>query len=288
MIELPEEDVKRGGDTVYRVLSQDFYATDLHIEEIGIKQQEEWRSRSRQYTTDSEIIGKVETSQRSSASDSMPDLEKEGFIVQREKPWDDAPNEYSKRLVLKLFTDTGNWYATIEEMLADEYARSFSAEMPLVSFAVLTDENEILTRISQNRRGPVDTESYSFFMVGNDGQFQVFRIEGKRITMGDDFRVVMATDDATVAEIDSKLANIGGECTVKIRDPILAKNDWFCRVLQAFSTTIKYRKDIWKKISRGLEVLTDSKGTPLQERFEVSLLANPRRLTLEIDEFDDV
>jgi hypothetical protein len=218
----------------------------------------------------------------------MPDLEKEGFIVQRKDPWDDAPNEHSRRLVLKIFTETGNWYTTIEEMVADEYARSFSAEMPLVTFAVLTDENEILTRISQNRRGPIDTESYSFFLVGNDGQFQVFRIEGKRVTMGADFRVVMATNDVTVAEIDSKVVNIGGEYTVEIRDPILAKNDWFCRILQAFATTIKYRKKIWKKISKGLRALKETEGTPLQERFEVSLLTNPRRLTLEIEEFDDV
>ncbi|TFF67030.1 hypothetical protein EU520_01720 [Candidatus Thorarchaeota archaeon] len=285
---MPEEDIKRGGDTVYRVLSQDFYATDFHSEELGIKQQEEWRSKSRQFTSDSEIVGKVEVAQRSGPSEPMPDLEKNGFMVMRKSPWYEAENDLSRRLVMKFFTDSGTWYATVEEMLADEYARSFSSEMPLLTLAVLTDENEILTYIRQNRRGALDTESYSFFLVGNDGQFQVFRIEGKRATMGDDFRVVMGTGDVTVAEIDSRVANIGGESRVEVRDVILADNDWFCRILQAFSASIKHRQDIWKKIAKGLKAMEKKKATPLQHRFEVSLLANPRRLTLDRDEFDEV
>ena len=55
---MPEEKERKVGP-VYRVLSQDLYSTDLHSDEFGVRQQEVWRSKSRQYTKDAEIIGKI-------------------------------------------------------------------------------------------------------------------------------------------------------------------------------------------------------------------------------------
>lgn len=43
---------------VYRVLSQDLYGTGFHHEEMGFRQAEMWRSKSRQFSRDADIIGK--------------------------------------------------------------------------------------------------------------------------------------------------------------------------------------------------------------------------------------
>ncbi|MHA1742118.1 MAG: hypothetical protein ACTSVD_08510, partial [Candidatus Thorarchaeota archaeon] len=112
----------------------------------------------------------------------------------------------------------------------------------------MTAENELVTYVRQFRRGIGATETYGFFMPGPRGTFEVFRIEGKRATLGDDFRVLLLSGrDVEVGEIDSKFADIGGEFQVRIRDRILADNEWFCRVLQCFSVVTRYREEMRAK-----------------------------------------
>ena len=189
---------------------------------------------------------------------------------------------------MKLFSDTGRWLATIEEIVAESYALSYATEDPMLSFVVLVDGIEIMTRIQQVQRSGIGTETYGFLILGPEGTFEVFRIEGKRATFGEDFRVVRLNGGQTVAEIDSKFADIGGEFVVKVKDPVLAKNNWFCRVLQCFSVAIPYRKQMHDKIDRVLKKWKDDRIEPLQHRYETSLLANPRKLTLSIQELEEV
>jgi hypothetical protein len=69
---------------------------------------------------------------------------------------------------------------------------------------------------------------------------------------------------------------------------VLADNEWFCRILQCFSIMIAYRGEIRDKINKGFHLWKDGKKIPSQHRYEVSLLANPRKLTLKIDELEEV
>ncbi|MGD2072850.1 MAG: hypothetical protein PVG65_05115 [Candidatus Thorarchaeota archaeon] len=273
---------------VYRLISQDLYATDLHSDEMGMRQAEIWRAKSRQFSKDAEIIGKITEAYRKSHKDDMPELEKEGFIILRDSLWNNAPDELSRRLVLKLFSNKGGWIATLEEMVAEEYALSFTSGLPIVSFVVMTKENEIITHIRQTLKGAFGMESFSFYLLGPNNTFDVFRIERKRVSAGTDYKVIRLKGKEEVAEIDSKLGDIGGEFQVKIKDPVLAKNQWFCRILQCFAVMNRYRDDIKEKVENGLKKWSKGKIKPVMDRYEVSLLANPRKLSLSLEELDNI
>jgi hypothetical protein len=153
---------------------------------------------------------------------------------------------------------------------------------------VITRGNELLTWVRQLRRGGLSTENFSFYVLGPEGSFETFRIEGKRASLGDDFDVIRLNGHQTVAKIDSKFGDVGGEFTVTVRDPVLAKNEWFCRVLQCFSVFIAFRGTIREKIDKGFNRWKKGKWEPGLHRYEVSLLANPRKLTLDLEELEDV
>ncbi|MFW9849237.1 MAG: hypothetical protein ACFFF4_08850 [Candidatus Thorarchaeota archaeon] len=282
------DDKKRGGKTIYRVLSQDLFMTDVHGDEIGVRQTEQWRSRSRQFTKDSDIIGRISEARLKRGEKRLPHIEKSGFMVLRQSMWNDAPNEMAKRFVVKMFSESGGWIGTIEEMVADEFASSHAMDEAQLTFAVLTSENEVVTYIREMYRGSMSTEVYGFFLPGPNGSFEVFKIEGKRATAGDDFKVVLLSRNTEVADIDSKFGDIGGEFVVRIRDEVLADNEWFCRILQAFSIAIRYRVEIKDRLKKGLKLWEKKGEGPSQHRYELSLLANPRKLTLKRDEFEEV
>ncbi|RLI58238.1 MAG: hypothetical protein DRP09_00435 [Candidatus Thorarchaeota archaeon] len=272
---------------VYRVFTQDLYSTGLHIEEFGYRQVEMWRSKSRQFSRDADIIGKIEEGRWVPKRERVGRPERAGFIILRRSLWNDM-DDLEKRLVVKLFNNSGSWLATMEEMVADEYTQSFAADQPLVSFVVLTNENEIITQVRQSRRGSVSTENFSFYLLGPEGSFEAFRIEGIRASLGDDFKVIRLNGHEEVARIDSKFGDLGGEFTLTIRDPVLAENEWFCRILQCFSVMIAFRGKIREKIDKGFNKWKKGKFEPSLHRYEVSLLANPRRLTLKTDELEEV
>ena len=91
-----------------------------------------------------------------------------------------------------------------------------------------------------------------------------------------------------VANLDRRFVDLGGDLFVRLKDPVLAENEWFCRVLQCFSVMVNYRERIRKKIRKGLNQWKKCKIEPSQHRYEISLLANPRKLTLKLDELEDV
>ncbi|MFW9920457.1 MAG: hypothetical protein ACFFED_12715 [Candidatus Thorarchaeota archaeon] len=282
------DDEKRGGRTIYRMLAQDLYRTNLHGDEVGIRQVEQWRSRSRQFTKDADIIGSISEARIKSEGERLPPMEKSGFIILRQSMWRDEPTEMQRRFVIKMFTESGGWLATMEEMVADSLAMSFAMDEPVLNFAIMTQENELVTYIRQMYRGGLATETYGFYLIGPDGNFEVFRIEGKRATAGDDFKVILLSRKTEVAEIDSKFGDIGGEFVVKIKDEILARNDWFCRILQCFSIVIRFRLEIRERMKKRLEGWQRTGEGHPQHRYELSLLANPRKLTLNRAEFEEV
>lgn len=285
---MPKTEKKRKVGPVYRVFSQDLFATGFHGDEIGIRKAEIWRSKSRQFSRDADIIGKISESRRKSTEKKLPSLKKVGFIIMRSSLWEGEKDELQRRLVTKLFSNRGGWIATIEEMVAEEIALSYSSDEPLKCYSVITKDTEVVTYIRQVRRGSMSTENYSFYILGPKKTYEVFRIEGKRATLGDDFHVLRLASNKVVAEIDSKFGDIGGEFVVSVKDPVLASNNWFCRVLQCFSITIWYRIVLRDKIAKIMKEWQRGKHDPTLHRYEVSLLANPRKLTLSTEEFEEV
>ncbi|MGO9805240.1 MAG: hypothetical protein ACLPKH_00710, partial [Rhodomicrobium sp.] len=79
--------------------------TDLHDVEIGFFIHSRHRAKSREFTQDADVIGEV-----------LEGGERAGLITYREALWKaEKPGE--KRLVLKLFTPSMNWRASMEMLV---------------------------------------------------------------------------------------------------------------------------------------------------------------------------
>ena len=150
VMNMAEKDPRKIGP-VYRVFTQDLYGTGFHLEEMGFRQAEMWRSKSRQFSKDADIVGKIMEQRRPKDKKRLTKPERVGFIILRQSLWKHAKDPLDKRLVVKLFSNKGGWIATMEEMLAEEYAISFAAYQPLVAFTVLSRENEIITWVKQQK-----------------------------------------------------------------------------------------------------------------------------------------
>ena len=286
LITMPKDERKVG--PIYKVFSQDLYATDLHGDELGVRQAEVWRSKSRQFSRDAEIIGKISEAGRKDHKEKLPSLEKTGFIILRNSLWAEPKNHLDRRLVVKIFSDSGGWIGTLEEMVAEEYALTYSTGMPIVSFCVITKDNEYLTYVRQVYRGKFDMENFAFYILAPENRFEAFRIERKRVAAGDDYSIIRLNGGEKVADIDGKLADIGGEFIVKILDPILAQNDWFCRILQCFSIMLRFRNEIKSKLDEGVKKWIKGDYKPPLHRYEASLMGNPRKLTLNLSDLENV
>ena len=125
-------------------------------------------------------------------------------------------------------------------------------------------------------------------MLGPNKTFDAFRIERKRVSAGTDYKIIRVKGEEEVAEVDSKLGDIGGEFQVKIKDSVLAENEWFCRILQCFAVMNRFRDDIKEKVDKGLKKWLKGKIEPRLHRHEISLLANPRKLSLSLEELEDI
>ncbi len=64
---------------------------------------EEYNSKSRQFTSDSDIIGEVKN-------------RTEGYLTVRTSPLEDLENE--QKVVIKYFTKSMNWKASMEELIS--------------------------------------------------------------------------------------------------------------------------------------------------------------------------
>ena len=88
--------------TAGRNFTVDMWWTDLHDVEIGFFIHSRHRAKSREFTQDADMIGEV-----------LEGGERTGLISYREGLWkSEHPGE--KRLVLKLFTPSMNWRASME------------------------------------------------------------------------------------------------------------------------------------------------------------------------------
>ncbi|MFW9993757.1 MAG: hypothetical protein ACFFD4_17055 [Candidatus Odinarchaeota archaeon] len=253
---MPIEGVKveRGGKDVVKEIDVDLWKTKAHGEIIGIKQKEEYMAKSRYFTRDSEIIGEVKEEGETS-----------GYLVRRET---------DERLIIRLFSKSMYYQASLEEMIAREQVRRLIYKQNFPSFIVLLKDYPYIVQMSKERGGFGNPEIYSFYHFSNkDGAFEPLVIRSTR-GLGEDFEV--KSFDKKVAEIDGAKFDIGGAFKIRIFDPELAKEQSFYRSLIVFSGALKYLGDVKDRIDKLDDYQKREEVIKLVEE-ELLLQTNPRK-----------
>ena len=253
---------------VLKQVSVDYWITALHGAEIGIRQREQWQSKSRAFTKDMEIFG-----------DFSINGEKIGFFGIREDEWKD-----NERLVIRLFKETENslsWLSSIELSITTSLAHSLGANEVLPSYVVLQGKGKkmhplekVNTKLlTQHKLGEV----FVFFLETKRGIVDILEIKEKRLTIGCDYEVNDHSTGEVLAFIDSKKFNIGGKVIIEIYNSKFVDNEEFINILIAFSASLRYHDDINKNLENLMKHVRS--GKPLKiSHTELELFKNPRRI----------
>ncbi|MHA1505743.1 MAG: hypothetical protein ACTSR0_00925 [Candidatus Asgardarchaeia archaeon] len=241
-----------------------FWKSGLHGEEIGIRQKEVWMAKTRQFTKDMDIYGSVSKEDK-----------KVGFVAYREKVWNKLG-----RLVVRMFSDSGSWMGSIEEMVGEELRRSLYAEEPTPVFVVSLPNYKYITFLERIYKPKTfQRETYSFKTIDKDGKVNIYSVIGARFSIGRDFKLLRENDDKEVGKIDSKVMDIGGKVELKIKDEIMVKDSVAISTLFLFSSCMKFMDEIKERIEDMMKKLKKDKEYVIKlSRGELSYYRNPRRL----------
>ncbi len=281
-----KEDVELGRESYSRI-EIDLYKTKMHGAMVGVRQQAQYMSKSRQFTKNTEVVGEVtyfygyeEEKERDGYKEVITineffwETEKKSQLYKKAKEEfkDYDPAKYSKlmrKAVIKSFIgldknrveNKGRWTGSIEESQIFSLALTFGEKDPLPLFFVNLPGYKY--RIPIFRTHAVTGERYVFPLVeAETGIVTPFYIEGKRFTPGSDYSVFNPCTMETVAKIDDRSLNVGGKVDIQLYEEFddLNRNKVFRRILILFSVLSKYLAEICDTYKTIHRALTAQKG----------------------------
>ncbi len=148
-----------------RAFTVDMWWTDLNDVEIGLFAHTRHRAKSREFTQDSDVIGEV-----------LEGGERTGLITYREGLWK-SENPGEKRLVLKLFTPSMNWRASMEMLVGRSVQLSTGAGgFPVTAYSIHIEGLDQIVQLERSaRKWPGLPEQFSFFLM-EDGEAKLYRL----------------------------------------------------------------------------------------------------------------
>lgn len=252
----------------------DTWKTGLHGERIGLKQREQWMSRSRAFTRDMKIIGRV----REDDTDT-------GFLGVREDAWkgrskDGKEDRLRGRLILRNFSKDGQWLGSIEEMVAWELGSSIAVNSEIPYFAVIMSNYDYIVPVRKVHQRVTMRESFTFELL-NPKTFlvDVFELKSERVSIGSDWHLYYRNvkKDQEIGLLDSKRFDVGGKVEITINSEEFAGDQVLKNVLTLFSVSIKYLGEIKDRLKNRVSELRSGKRKIRPTKGERWLMRNPRR-----------
>ncbi|MCY3412937.1 MAG: hypothetical protein INQ03_14965 [Candidatus Heimdallarchaeota archaeon] len=245
----------------------DLWKTGAHGVEVGIKKEAELRSKSRQFTKDSDIIGEVRRGDKEA-----------GYIVFREEPWkQELPN---KHVILKYFTKSITWKASLEQLVARTLMQSVAGDLALPAFMVNVSNTEYLVTLEKIKRKPkLGKSSYAFHLIDDEYNVYTYAIETDRLSIGSDW-FVYDDQHEKIAEIDGAKFNIGGKYTIKINSKSENYQSGLDTVLILFASLNKYLEEIEADLEKSVKEIKKGKIRGKISKEEAMLYLNPRRIKM--------
>ncbi|NHJ03092.1 MAG: hypothetical protein EAX86_13225 [Candidatus Heimdallarchaeota archaeon] len=257
-------------DIVERKIILDLWKTKMHGEIIGIKQKEEYMAKSRQFNRDLELFGEVKEVNKNGEEETF------GYLGYRTGLWDEEPDKFNRRLVIKLFSKSMYYQGTIEEMVGREFTRSLSARKDFPAFTCLIDGYDYLISLNKTRGGFFLPEWYVFRLEDENAFIPV--ILKHKMGPGIDYRVVNGIGGNQFGFINGIKFDIGGKYEITLKGDKDLLSNVMVRTLILYAASLKFHKDIYKKIKKGTKKMKKGEWKPNVSNEELALRRNPRAM----------
>jgi hypothetical protein len=181
-----------------------------------------------------------------------------------------------KRLVLKLFTETVNWRATMDLMIGRSLQLTLGARgLPVTCFSLNTGDHDNLVYLERSAaKWPLLPENFSFFLL-EDGRPEFFRLRRDLIDLGGDYTLYNHRNEA-IGALDGKVFSIGGKWYGRVKkahaDPRLMM------VLKLFAGMLIFNAEARRHMRTLAREVAAGMYAPKLEKQESELYMNPRRV----------
>ncbi len=252
------------GKQKYLEFTVDLWATDFHDVEIGILPKTQHRAKSRQFTKDMDIIGQIKE-----------DGERTGLIAYREGLWQDKEG-MNRRLVIKTFSPSMSWRATLELLLGRSLQLTHGAgDFPVVAYSVNVNNHPQVIQVERSAfKWPLFPEKFSFFILRDDKP-EFYRLRKDVISIGTDY-TLFDQHNRKIGHLDGKVITLGGEWRVRLEESHASAQ--MKAVLQLFCAMLKFNEACQDHISSLIHELHEGRLDPELEAQEADLYMNPRRM----------
>ncbi|MFA5957328.1 hypothetical protein [Hyphomicrobium sp.] len=263
-LEKVSKSVTKDAKKTWHDFQVEVWLTPFNSIEFGPWKRDRNRGKSRQFTSDMDIFAEIiENGQRT------------GVLGYRKELWKDATG-MDKRLVMKLFSETLNWKASMDMMLGRSIQQTLAAHgLPVTTYSINTSEDDYLVTLERSaHKWPLLPENFSFFLM-QDGEPKFYRFRRAFINLGGDYTLIDQHGDH-VGYIDGALLTIGGRWRCKVRgdhaDPRLLQ------VMKLFTGMVSFNSQARRHVKAIARDIHDGRLKPDIQRQEADLYMNPRRI----------
>lgn len=252
------------GSDRWQRFTLDVWITDLNSIEFGIYRHSRNRAKSRQFSTDMDIFAEVtENGQRT------------GVIGYREDLWKRGSGA-DKRLILRLFSDSLNWRATMDLMIGRSLQLTLGARgIPVTAYAVNTHEDKSIIYLERSaNKWPILPENFSFFIM-RGGKPAFYRLRHDLISVGGDY-TLLDERNRKVGHLDGSLFTLGGYWRGKVRTD--HADNKLMTVMKLFAGGIGFNRACRRHIAQLAADVRAGRVDPKIERYEAEYYLNPRRV----------
>lgn len=242
----------------------DVWLTPFNSIEFGPWKRERNRGKSRQFTSDMDIFAEI-----------IENGERTGVLGYRKELWKDASG-MDKRLVMKLFSETLNWKASMDMMLGRSIQQTLAADgLPVTTFSINTSEDDYLVYLERSaHKWPLLPENFSFFLM-HDGEPRFYRFRRAFINLGGDYTLIDQHGEH-VGEINGALLTIGGRWRCKLRGDHVEPR--LLQVMKLFTGMVSFNAQARRHVKSVARDIHDGRLKPDIQRQEADLYINPRRI----------
>lgn len=250
-------------DTWHR-FGVDVWITPFNSVEFGLYKRSRNRGKSRQFTSDMDIFAEI-----------TENGERTGLLGFRKEAWNDATG-MDKRLVLKLFSASLNWQATMDMMIGRSLASTLGARgLPVTSFSINTNDDDFIVYLERSaNKWPFLPENFSFFVM-RDGVPSFYRLRRDLIDLGGDY-TLLDQHNEVVGHLNGAVFTIGGRWKCRVRSDHADKR--LLAVVKMFPGFIIFSESCRRHVKHLAKEVKAGRLTPALDAQESDLYMNPRRV----------